>query len=170
MELSAEEKHVISTIAEYESEYGRKAGIKPRDLEIESQRTWNQLAPILIELGDNLLIEVHKGSKYKSFWLPFKPNKSDLKLCKTHPGFIVSIRLTEKAYKLIDKIIPKENGIPDDLITLTVAIKKMHVKRRTLMRALEDGRLKSYRDKNAPLNSPHMVSESKVAALWPEKG
>lgn len=59
---------------------------------------------------------------------------------------------------------------PDDLITLSVAIKKYSVSKRTLLRAIDDNRIKSSRPVNAPSNSPHKISEAEVAKNWQLKG
>lgn len=63
-----------------------------------------------------------------------------------------------------------EQKPPDDLITLSVAIKKYYVSKRTLQRAFIDNRIKSFRPVNAASNSPHKISEADVAKNWPLKG
>lgn len=57
--------------------------------------------------------------------------------------------------------------VPGDLITLTVAITRYQVSKATLKRAIEDGRIISYRPPNAATNSPHKVSESDISNAWP---
>ena len=69
-----------------------------------------------------------------------------------------------------DAIIKESEKWPDDLITLSVAIKKYHVSRSTLMRAIKNGRIKSHRPVNAAPNSPHKVREPEIAKNWPLKG
>lgn len=58
----------------------------------------------------------------------------------------------------------KDGQSKDDLITLTVAVTKFQVSKTTLRRAISDERLKNYGKK-----SLSMVSESKVANLWPRR-
>jgi|GEM_PF-3603419 len=58
---------------------------------------------------------------------------------------------------------------PNDLIKCCVAVRKYTVSRTSLLRAVKDGRLKSYRPCHAPENSPHLFSEKEVAALWPSR-
>ena len=60
-----------------------------------------------------------------------------------------------------------KNQRSDDLITLTVAIKKFKVSKTTLRRAIKDGRLVSYKDITKSSNSLSMVSESEVEKYWP---
>lgn len=55
---------------------------------------------------------------------------------------------------------------PSDLITLYVAVEKYETSRATLKRAIEDGRLQTYRPENAAKNAAHRVSESAVARFW----
>jgi len=69
-----------------------------------------------------------------------------------------------------DDIIKESEKWPDDLITLSVAIKKYCVTRSTLMRAIKKGRIKSHRTVNAAPNLPHKVRESEIAKNWPPKG
>ena len=69
-----------------------------------------------------------------------------------------------------DTIIKESEKWPDDLITLSVAIKKYYVSRSTLMRAIKNRRIKSRRPVNAALNLPHKVRESEIAKNWPPKG
>jgi len=63
----------------------------------------------------------------------------------------------------------KQQARPKDLMSLAIAEDKFYVKRVTLLRAIGDGRLISYRPADAPKNSPHRVSESEVAQYWPRK-
>ena len=55
---------------------------------------------------------------------------------------------------------------PDDLITLAVAEQKYAATSLTLRRAINDGRLRSYRPDNCAKNHPHKVSKSQVASVW----
>ena len=55
---------------------------------------------------------------------------------------------------------------PDDLITTTVAVNDYHVSRKTLGRARDDGRIKSYRAESATPKSPHKYSKREIAKLW----
>ena len=59
-------------------------------------------------------------------------------------------------------------NLPNDLITLLVAVKEYAASRTTLKRAIADGRLKSYRPPNAAPNAPHKVSRTEVGAIWPK--
>lgn len=59
---------------------------------------------------------------------------------------------------------------PNDLVTFAVAEQECNVSRSTLELAIKDGRLRSYRPAKCAKNSPHKVSRSQVASLWPRKG
>ena len=63
-----------------------------------------------------------------------------------------------------------EQKLPNDLIALSVATQKYSVSKRTLLRAIEDKRINSYRPVSAPSNSPHIIREAEVAKYWPLKG
>jgi hypothetical protein len=58
---------------------------------------------------------------------------------------------------------------PDNLVPFAVVERKYSVSRPTLQRAVEDGRLRSYRPAGCTKNHPHKVSEAAVAATWPPK-
>jgi hypothetical protein len=62
-----------------------------------------------------------------------------------------------------------QNNVPKDLISLLAAVKDCMVSRSTLKRAIADGRLKSYRPRNAAQNAPHKVSRTDVVAIWPRR-
>lgn len=67
--------------------------------------------------------------------------------------------------KIKDNTRPQGNGgedKPQDIIISRVVIKKYELSKSTLYRAIEDGRLKNYRDKDKPKNSPIEVSRSEV--------
>ena len=64
------------------------------------------------------------------------------------------------------KEIAESPNVPDDLITLTVAIQEFAVSRATLKRAIESQTIKSYRKKG---NALHFVSRSEVKKRWPER-
>lgn len=59
---------------------------------------------------------------------------------------------------------------PEKPMTLAVASDKFNVCRMTLKRHISAGSLKSYRCKDAPKNSPHIVDERDVAKRWPRRG
>jgi len=75
----------------------------------------------------------------------------------------------DKAGAKTTKKIDGEWSKPTDLIRSCVAIKRYAVSRSTLQRAVEDGRLKSYRPPDATKNSPHLFSEKEIACLWPNR-
>ena len=58
---------------------------------------------------------------------------------------------------------------PSDLITSTVVTSKYAVSKTTLRRAVKVGRLLDYRIEGTPDNSPLVLSEREVAAIWPKK-
>jgi hypothetical protein len=64
------------------------------------------------------------------------------------------------------KEIVENPNVPDDLITLTVAIQEFAVSRATLKRAIASKTIQTYRKKG---NSPHFVSRSEVKKRWPER-
>ena len=90
--------------------------------------------------------------------------KIEVGAIKRNVSYFVSV-LVEAVKKLAETAGDKQ---PNDLITLTVAISKFHVSRKTLRGAVKDkdGRLKDYREKGKPKNSPIMVSESEVENIW----
>lgn len=65
--------------------------------------------------------------------------------------------------KVRDENPAKTEVIPQDLITITIAVKNYNVSRRTIYRATEDGRLQDYNKNKKANNSPVMISESEVA-------
>jgi hypothetical protein len=73
---------------------------------------------------------------------------------------------TESAKQNMIKTSEKEEE-PDDLITSYIAVKKYVVSRVTLLRAIKDERLKSYRRADALKNSLHFFSEKAIARVWP---
>ena len=58
---------------------------------------------------------------------------------------------------------------PKNLITLTVAIENFIVSRLTLLRAIKENRLKTYRPENAAKNAQHKVDAVEVAKIWPRR-
>jgi hypothetical protein len=55
---------------------------------------------------------------------------------------------------------------PNDLITTAVAVYDYRVSRATLQRAISLGKIKTYRNKGAAKNAPHLFSRADIAALW----
>ncbi len=80
------------------------------------------------------------------------------------------LKIEKEITQAEDDIIKESEKWPDDLITLSVAIKKYCATRSTLMRAIKKGRIKSHRPVNAAPNLPHKVRESEIAQNWPPKG
>ena len=66
--------------------------------------------------------------------------------------------------KIEEKLSVKK---PEDLITLTVAVRNYNVSKCTLHRAIKDGRLTSY--KHGKRNSPVKISKSEIEKYWPKK-
>jgi len=54
-------------------------------------------------------------------------------------------------------------------VTLKVAVSQFKVSRATLMRAIENGILKSYRPKDHSESAPHMVDAVEIARRWPRR-
>jgi len=61
----------------------------------------------------------------------------------------------------------KAQKLPKHAITLKVAASEFNVSRSTLMRAIHDGRLKSYRPEKCSQSAPHFVDAVEVAQHWP---
>ncbi len=59
--------------------------------------------------------------------------------------------------------------IPDDTITLAIAVKDYMVSRSTLKRKIENGDLKTYRPANAPKNGGHRVSRKEIETFFEPK-
>ncbi len=55
---------------------------------------------------------------------------------------------------------------PKDLMTAAVAVSKFHVSRGTLQRMLRQGKIKSYRPKNAASNATHLYSQKELARYF----
>ncbi|HPD48325.1 MAG TPA: hypothetical protein P5279_13265 [Anaerohalosphaeraceae bacterium] len=68
---------------------------------------------------------------------------------------------------LNDCLCAKAVKKPEDLITLTVAVRNYNVSKCTLHRAIKDGRLTSY--KHGKRNSPVKISKSEIEKYWPKK-
>ncbi|MBN2512719.1 MAG: hypothetical protein JXB18_07260 [Sedimentisphaerales bacterium] len=85
----------------------------------------------------------------------------------THPSNLIILNALEEGRKAAQE--NKHNIIPNDLITLLVAVERYKVSRGTLKRNIEDGILKSYRLEKAAKNSPHIVSEKEVASRYPQR-
>lgn len=104
----------------------------------------------------------------------YPPKKSKLKVflirkCNvSDPADYSFPDITETLRSYLEKNRNSKN--PDDLVTLYVASKKYSVSTRTLKRAIDNARIKSFRPVNASQNSPHKVSEAEVAKNWPLKG
>lgn len=69
----------------------------------------------------------------------------------------------------IDATIIEKEKCPEDLITLLIVQNKYKISRITLLRAIKDGRLRSFRPDNCAKNHMHKVSESQVASYWTAK-
>jgi len=128
-------------------------------------------------IGDYLL----SGEDYIALrdTVGFPPNKSKLKVFLVQhcnipdPADYSFSDITETLRFYLEENVNdtlNEQKQPDDLITLSVAIQKYSVSKRTLLRAIDDNRIKSSRPVNAPSNSPHKISEAEVAKNWPLKG
>lgn len=109
----------------------------------------------------------------------YPPNKSKLKIflirkCNVSDPTDYSFSdITETLRTYLEETANESISIrmqPEDLITLIVATQKYSVSKRTLLRAIENNRIRSYRPINAPSNSPHIISEVEVAKIWPLKG
>ena len=58
---------------------------------------------------------------------------------------------------------------PTHPITIAVAVKNFNVSRVHILREIKEGRLKTYRPKNAPSNSPHIIDAKAVAERWTQR-
>jgi len=65
------------------------------------------------------------------------------------------------------------NGQPAEsaakLVTAAVAVKRNHVSRSTLRRAIGDGRLTDHRKHDSPKNAPLMLDPTELDRLWPPR-
>ncbi|MBS0189674.1 MAG: hypothetical protein JSR52_00860 [Planctomycetes bacterium] len=61
-------------------------------------------------------------------------------------------------------------GRPSSLVTATVACSQYSTSKRTLQRAIKDGRLEDFRQQNRASNSPLLVDLQEVAKNWPRRG
>lgn len=59
---------------------------------------------------------------------------------------------------------------PRQVVTATVACSRHAVVKRTLQRAVRDGRLQDFREDNRARGMPLLVDLNEVAKLWPERG
>ncbi len=75
-----------------------------------------------------------------------------------------------RCFRMLKRVIhDRQPNEPNDLITLSVAVKNFAVSKTTLRRAIKDGRLEKYPQKPKSKNSPLEVSENAVAKQWPRK-
>ena len=61
-------------------------------------------------------------------------------------------------------------ALPDDLISMAVAVAEYGVSRSTLRRAIRDGRLRSYRAPGSATNTGHRLSRRELSSLFPRRG
>jgi hypothetical protein len=73
------------------------------------------------------------------------------------------------AKETIEQAQEQPPTVPDDTITLLVAVADYNVSRGSLKRAIQDGRLNTYRCKKAAKNSPHKVSRAEIEEIWPRR-
>jgi len=76
---------------------------------------------------------------------------------KRHPNIRKIQNALAKGYKFSSS----------DLIRIAVAIQIFQVSRGTIKRAIKEGKIRSHRTFDAPKNSPHLVSQSELARLYP---
>ncbi len=62
-----------------------------------------------------------------------------------------------------------EQGQPDDLISLLIAVRDFHVSRATLKRDIKANAIKSYRPINAAKNAKHLVSKKELKDRYQKK-
>ncbi|MBW8040633.1 MAG: hypothetical protein FVQ85_11590 [Planctomycetes bacterium] len=120
------------------------------------------------DIKTSLLHDLHiKGSGKK----PIQAYHEILKDFFLESSLVISklLQIEKEIASQKDATIIKSEKCPDDLITLVVAGNNYHISRITLLRAIKDGRLRSYRPDNCAKNHLHMVSESQVASYWPAK-
>ena len=58
------------------------------------------------------------------------------------------------------------NKNPNDRITIPIAVRRFHVSRSTLQRAIQQGTIKTYRSDKASKRSRHLLSENEIASIY----
>lgn len=66
--------------------------------------------------------------------------------------------------------MPGPKSRPPSVVTATVACSQYATTKRTLQRAIQDGRLRDFRENGRSSNSPLLVDLQEVAKNWPKRG
>ena len=167
--ISKAEITVIKALAEFEKKNGRKKGMPTDRLAEQTEMTWPQLMPILKKLGKKKFIEKYKGENYTQRWFPVEFDKELARLMGSNYQYSFKFRLTATGRSFAGLLKPKPKTGPDDLMPTYLVIHRYIVSRSTLMRALNNGRLTSYRPAGARSNTTHLFSEADIARLFQKK-